>query len=109
MGYGKELKKCLDERGICVMELSRRTSISQTTLYSAIKRDSSVRYDYALKIADEIDIDPHRICANVPDTYVYMDDGMEQLIDVYKRVDDEQKRRLLAYAERMLKDKKASK
>ena len=51
MGYGKNLKQVLDEKHMTVKELSRRAGISAPTLYSIIQRDSSVRYDHALRIA----------------------------------------------------------
>ena len=48
MGYGKNLKQALDDKGMTVRDLCRQTDISPTTIYSIIQRDSSVRYDFAL-------------------------------------------------------------
>ena len=44
MGYGANLKKILDEKGITIKDLSRKTGIAATTLYSLVQRDASVRY-----------------------------------------------------------------
>ena len=52
MGYGKNLKQALDDKGMTVRDLCRQTDISPTTIYSIIQRDSSVRYDFALRIAN---------------------------------------------------------
>lgn len=39
MGYGKNLKEILKEKGMKVPELSRRTNIPQTTIYAIINKD----------------------------------------------------------------------
>lgn len=41
MGLGKRIAEVLKEKGITVSELSKRTDIPATTLYSLIKRDSN--------------------------------------------------------------------
>ncbi len=66
MGYGANLKKVLDEKGITIKELSRKTGIAATTLYSIVQRDTSVRYDSALKIAGILDIPVNAICKDNP-------------------------------------------
>lgn len=66
MGYGANLKKILDEKGITIKELSRKTGIAATTLYSIVQRDTSVRYDSALKIAGILDIPVNAICKDNP-------------------------------------------
>ena len=66
MGYGINLKRILDEKHMSVKELSRRAGISATTLYSVIARDSSVRYDHALRIANILGIDTDLICKENP-------------------------------------------
>lgn len=40
MGIGKNIKDILNEKGMTVVDLSERTGIPSTTLYSLIKRDS---------------------------------------------------------------------
>lgn len=66
MGYGTNLKNALKERHMTVKELSRQAGISATTLYSVITRDSSVRYDHALRIANVLDINTDLICKENP-------------------------------------------
>lgn len=66
MGYGANLKKILDEKGITIKELSRKTGIAATTLYSIVQRDASVRYDSAIKIAGILNIPISAICKDNP-------------------------------------------
>ena len=61
MGDGKKLKEIIDKRGINVRELSRRTGINHSSLYTLINRDSNLRFDYALRIANELEIDVNEI------------------------------------------------
>ena len=65
MGYGKRLKEVLDERGMSVMEFSRRTEVSSQTIYSIIKRDSSIRFDFALRFANVLNVDISEFCKQV--------------------------------------------
>ncbi len=66
MGYGQNLKKALQERNMTVKELSRLCGINSSTLYTCINRDSSIRYDMALPIANTLDIDVNLICKDNP-------------------------------------------
>ena len=66
MGDGANLKKILNEKGMNVRTLARKTGISPTTLYSLIQRDSNLRFDYALRIANELEIDVKEICEASP-------------------------------------------
>lgn len=66
MGDGKRLKEIIDEREMTVTELARAVGMNQQTLYSIIKRDSKIRYDFALRIANELDIDVNEICEKNP-------------------------------------------
>lgn len=53
---GTSLKKLLDNRGVSVSELARRTGISAQTLYSIIRRDNNkIDFDVLLRICDELD------------------------------------------------------
>ncbi|MCM1551458.1 MAG: XRE family transcriptional regulator [Butyrivibrio sp.] len=63
MGDGKKLKEIIKEKGTNVKQLSVRTGIPATTLYSAIQRDQKIRFDYALRIANCLEIDPIVICS----------------------------------------------
>ncbi len=52
MGDGKNLKKYLDEKGTNVRKIAKATGISATTLYSIIQKDSNIRFDFALRLAN---------------------------------------------------------
>lgn len=68
MGYGKNLKKILYERGLTVRDVAKEAKISPTTLYSAIQNDRSVSYGNAIKLSRVLHpvIDIRTICDNVP-------------------------------------------
>ena len=55
MGYGKKLKNLLDEKGMTVKELARKTGIAPTTLYFIIQRDAAIRFDTVLRISNVLD------------------------------------------------------
>lgn len=63
MGDGKKLKEIIKEKDVNVRQLSVRTGIPATTLYSAIQRDQKIRLDYALRIANCLEINPTVICS----------------------------------------------
>jgi len=64
MGDGAKLKEILDSKGYTVAKLSRETTISNQTLYAIIKRDTGIRFDFALRIANVLGIDPKEICSD---------------------------------------------
>ena len=66
MGDGKNLKKYLDEKGTNVRKIAKATGISATTLYSIIQKDSNIRFDFALRLANELQIDVNEICSASP-------------------------------------------
>ena len=66
MGYGQNLKKILDEKGMTVKELAIRAKIAPTTLYSIIQRDTAIRFDTALRISNILDIPIGFICKDNP-------------------------------------------
>ena len=57
MGDGKKLKEILDSKGTNVRQIAKATGISATTLYSIIQKDSNIRFDFALRLANELEID----------------------------------------------------
>lgn len=63
MGDGKKLKEYIEKKGTNVRKLAKATFISPHTLYSIINRDSNIRYDFALLLAKELDIEPEEICS----------------------------------------------
>ena len=66
MGDGKNLKKYLDEKSTNVRKIAKATGISATTLYSIIQKDSNIRFDFALRLANELQIDVNEICSASP-------------------------------------------
>ena len=66
MGDGKNLKKYLDEKGTNVRKIAKATGISATTLYSIIQKDSNIRFDFALRLANELQIDFNEIGSASP-------------------------------------------
>ena len=75
MGYGKNLKQLIQEKGLTIGKVATLTNISPQTLYSAIKRDSSIRYDMAVKISSLLGIDINQICNTNP----YKTENMEEI------------------------------
>ena len=69
MGYGQILKEKIDSTpGMTVNKLSTLTKIPSSTLYSIIKRDSPIRYDFAIRLANTLDIPVSDICKDNPYT-----------------------------------------
>ena len=66
MGDGKKLKELLDSKGTNVRQIAKATGISATTLYSIIQKDSNIRFDFALRLANELEIDVNDICSASP-------------------------------------------
>ena len=66
MGYGQNLKEILDRKGMTVKELALKAKIALTTLYSIIQRDTAIRFDTALRIANILDIPIDSICKDNP-------------------------------------------
>lgn len=66
MGDGKKLKKIIDEKGTNVRKLAKASGINASTIYAIIQKDSNIRFDYALRLANELDIDVNEICSASP-------------------------------------------
>ena len=90
MGDGARLKEILDEKGITVAKLARDTTISNQTIYTIIKRDTAIRFDFALRIANVLGIDPKEICSDEnfigddiseTETLPTMPSGLDSLLD----------------------------
>ena len=56
MGDGKKLKEILDSKCTNVRQIAKATRISATTLYSIIQKNSNIRFDFALRLANELEI-----------------------------------------------------
>ena len=66
MGDGNKLKAILDKQNKSVRWLAKETTISPTTLYSIIQKDTSIRFDFALRIANALDVDVSEISISGP-------------------------------------------
>lgn len=66
MGYGTKLKEIIDEKNMSVRKVANESGIAPTTIYSIIQRDTEIRYDFALRIANVLDIPVDMICGDVP-------------------------------------------
>ena len=65
MGDGKKLKSLLKEMNTNVRQLSKKTGITASTLYSIINRDGDIRYEWAMKIAKALNVRPEAVCSNI--------------------------------------------
>lgn len=66
MGDGKKLKEFIDSKGTNVRKVAKETGISATTLYTIIQKDTNIRFDFALRLANALDIDVNEICSTSP-------------------------------------------
>lgn len=66
MGYGKNLANAITSRGWSVAETARRSGVNANTIHTTIRRDSSMRYDLALRLSNILDIDIKLICRENP-------------------------------------------
>ena len=64
MGDGQRLKEILEQKGKSVRWVARETTISPTTIYSIIQKDTSIRFDFALRIANALGIEVSDICSD---------------------------------------------
>lgn len=66
MGDGKKLKEFIDNKETNVRKIAKETGISATTLYTIIQKDTNIRFDFALRLANALDIDVNEICSTSP-------------------------------------------
>ena len=66
MGDGRRLKEILDERNMSVRIVAKQAGISPTTLYTIVQNDTAIRFDFALRIANVLDIETSEICSKMP-------------------------------------------
>ena len=66
MGDGRRLKEILDERNMSVRSVAKQAGISPTTLYTIVQKDTAIRFDFALRIANVLDIETSEICSKMP-------------------------------------------
>ena len=65
-GRWEETERNTDSKNTNVRQIAKATGISATTLYSIIQKDSPIRFDFALQLANELEIDVNEICAASP-------------------------------------------
>ena len=83
------LKEILGSKNTNVRQIAKATGISATTLYSIIQKDSNIRFDFALRLANELEIDVNEICAASPfsgtiteeEIYPTLPDGLNGALD----------------------------
>lgn len=66
MGDGRRLKEILDKRNMSVRSVAKQAGISPTTLYTIVQNDTAIRFDFALRIANVLDIETSEICSKMP-------------------------------------------
>ena len=66
MGDWRRLKEILDERNMSVRSIAKQAGISPTTLYTIVQNDTAIRFDFALRIANVLDIETSEICSKMP-------------------------------------------
>lgn len=89
MGDGKKLKEILDSKNTNVRQIAKATGISATTLYSIIQKDSDIRLDFALRLANELEIDANEICSKRYLFDEYRMSAIENLLDSFCQTDAE--------------------
>ena len=90
MGDGRKLKEIIDSKpDMNVRKLAMAAGISATTLYTIIKKDTSIRFDFALRLANELNVSVDEICSDMPFTgdlednssYPQLPEGMNSMLD----------------------------
>ena len=66
MGDGKNLKELIQRKGTNVRQLAKATGLKSSTLYTIIQKDSNIRFDYGLRIANELGVDVNEVCSAKP-------------------------------------------
>ena len=89
---GKKLKKILDEKNISVRKIAKEAEIPPTTIYSIIKRDSNIRYDYALKIAKVLGVSALELCEDDLSSLM-----INQLIQDFSALNENDKKEVIQF------------
>ena len=90
MGYGKNIKRAADAKGISIKRLAMKTGVSAPTLYSAIKRDAGIRYDIAMRVAEYLGISPDLICGHC--SFENALDGESKIETFMSRISDDRRK-----------------
>lgn len=102
MGIGANFGKYLQENKIRVSEVSRKSGVNKSTIYSFIKRDSDrIDVNTFIKICDAIGVKPEMF-SEKPDVDFILDSEEKIIIECYRHLNNGQKdlvKRMLAYSE----------
>lgn len=79
MGDGKKLKEILDKKNMSISRLAKETGMNRQTIYSIVKRDSYIRYDFALRMANVLEIDVNEICED----NLYNEIGEKEILPLF--------------------------
>ena len=71
-------------------KIAKETGIIATTLYTIIQKDSNIRFDFALRLSNALEIDVSEICSASPfpraiteeEIYPTLPDGLNGALDV---------------------------
>ena len=87
MGYGKNLERAIKNKGMSIRGVAALANISADTLYSIIRRDSSVRFDQALRLSSLLSIRVADICKDIPSACSEMDRAI-LVMQMFRCLDD---------------------
>lgn len=66
MGYGQNLKDAINKKGWTVAKCAKEAHMKQQTLYTMIRRDRSIRYDFAIRLASVLGIEINELTKENP-------------------------------------------
>ena len=116
--YGANIKAALTEKQMSVRELAKRTGIPDTTLYSAISRNTALNYENAVAISRELSIPIEKITnhtvrgADDMITFAVKNENLNQellvefqaILDSLPTMDNEHVQRLTVYMKNWRKE-----
>lgn len=103
----EQIYKILDEKGITQKEFSERTGISQSTISDWKRKGTNPSADKILVICDVLDVSPYELLSDTENRkykaldYLIIDKKSKeyQLIESYRSLDTDLKRRMEGYLE----------
>ena len=104
MLISERIYKYIAERGLSQIEFSRRTGISQSTISDWRRKGTNPSSDKIMVICDVLDISPMELLTGIegePENVDYIvlnkDSGEYQLIETYRDLDGDARKRLEGY------------
>ena len=102
MGYGQNLKDAINKKGWTVAKCAKEAHMKQQTLYTMIRRDRSIRYDFAIRLASVLGIEINELTKENPydveilDLFEHKDYPiLHELITKFFILDDEGRRQII--------------